>query len=457
MFRGLRIRMGCHTGVVTRHRYDVATNTHAYQGPLMEVARATSEAASGGQILVTRPTVAALQSTAHLSSARYGDVALLHEGRHFLTPPPPDEAQQMGSHFRRALAQSEASASAQVPHQRPNPLQADSGSLVELQSRSSASNLLPSAGLQDVGFGLRAEAPPMRTTGSTSHSSSSWPRWRAFSARLPSRTFSNARRGGAVGEAVDPPAVTSLDFELSLRRPDLALPRAQPGTLVGDISTEGATAAVPALAAGEPMAASQPAFLASPGLQAGVPTSLNSVHSDGDRPSPLPQFAFPRLPSMSRHPSGRLQALDSPASGRVEMVPGDADSRLGGTFESVAGGSGGTAGHHQPFREPGSPGTITRSASPRLASGPVLSPTPFALPLSAGSSLVRAASQEVGAEKRWSRGWRFFRGRAGALHSPRPSAAAAAPVRTQRLRLISVARLCGGTRVAAHACVQLSL
>lgn len=103
VFRGLRVRMGVHTDTVTSYRYDQLSHQHRYSGPLMDIASQVSDTAAGGQILVTQATVSSIQSIAHLSSKRFGPVAIIHEGRHFLSEPDIEELDTYG-HFRRLLA-----------------------------------------------------------------------------------------------------------------------------------------------------------------------------------------------------------------------------------------------------------------------------------------------------------------------------------------------------------------
>jgi hypothetical protein len=103
VFKGLRVRMGVHTDTVTSYCYDQLSHQHRYSGPLMDTARQVSDAAAGGQVLVTQATVSAIQSMAHLASKRYGSVDIIHEGRHFLSEPDIEELDTSG-HFRRLLA-----------------------------------------------------------------------------------------------------------------------------------------------------------------------------------------------------------------------------------------------------------------------------------------------------------------------------------------------------------------
>lgn len=91
MFHGLRIRMGGHTARVTHFAADPATGQLQYRGSLLQTARAVSDACAGGQIVFTQATISAVHSMTHLTSSKYGDVVLLHEGRHYLTAPPPEE------------------------------------------------------------------------------------------------------------------------------------------------------------------------------------------------------------------------------------------------------------------------------------------------------------------------------------------------------------------------------
>eukprot|EP00892_Ulva_mutabilis_P007916 jgi/Ulvmu1/5497/UM023_0033.1 len=91
MFHGLRVRMGGHTARVTHLATDPATNQMQYRGELLQTARAVSDACAGGQIVFTQATISAVYSMTHLTSSKFGDVVLLHEGRHYLTPPPPEE------------------------------------------------------------------------------------------------------------------------------------------------------------------------------------------------------------------------------------------------------------------------------------------------------------------------------------------------------------------------------
>lgn len=102
IFDGLRVRMGGHTDLVTHHRFDHDKNQHHYSGDLYDTTRAISESGSGGQIVFSQATIRAVQSLAHVSSSRYGDVVLMHEGRHYLTSPSPPE-RELSTHFRRLL------------------------------------------------------------------------------------------------------------------------------------------------------------------------------------------------------------------------------------------------------------------------------------------------------------------------------------------------------------------
>ena len=102
IFDGLRVRMGGHTDIVTHHRFDHDKNQHHYSGELFDTTRAVAESGSGGQIVFSQATLRAVQSLAHVSSSRYGDVVLMHEGRHFLTSPSFPE-RELSSHFRRLL------------------------------------------------------------------------------------------------------------------------------------------------------------------------------------------------------------------------------------------------------------------------------------------------------------------------------------------------------------------
>lgn len=100
IFDGLRVRMGGHTDVVTHHRFDHDKNQHHYSGDLFETTRAVAESGSGGQIVFSQATIRAVQSLTHVSSSRYGDVMLMHEGRHYVTSPSPPERDLL-MHFRR--------------------------------------------------------------------------------------------------------------------------------------------------------------------------------------------------------------------------------------------------------------------------------------------------------------------------------------------------------------------
>lgn len=91
MFHGLRVRMGGHTARVTHLTTDPVSSQLQYRGELLQTARAVSDACAGGQIVFTQATISAVYSMTHLTSSKYGDVVLLHEGRHYLTPPPMEE------------------------------------------------------------------------------------------------------------------------------------------------------------------------------------------------------------------------------------------------------------------------------------------------------------------------------------------------------------------------------
>lgn len=93
MFHGLRVRMGGHTARVTHFAADPATGQLQYRGSLLQTARAVSDACAGGQIVFTQATISAVHSMTHLTSSKYGDVVLLHEGRHYLTAPPAEEVE----------------------------------------------------------------------------------------------------------------------------------------------------------------------------------------------------------------------------------------------------------------------------------------------------------------------------------------------------------------------------
>ena len=102
IFDGLRVRMGGHTDVVTHHRFDHDKNQHHYSGELFDTTRAVAESGSGGQIVFSQATLRAVQSLTHVSSSKYGDVVLMHEGRHYLTSPSLPE-RDLSNHFRRLL------------------------------------------------------------------------------------------------------------------------------------------------------------------------------------------------------------------------------------------------------------------------------------------------------------------------------------------------------------------
>jgi len=78
-FRGLRVRMGVHTALVHKVSRHSVTNRVVYDNELVNYTTAVSDAASGGQIIVSSETLAEAESTHNW--------AILHLGAHLLKEP----------------------------------------------------------------------------------------------------------------------------------------------------------------------------------------------------------------------------------------------------------------------------------------------------------------------------------------------------------------------------------
>jgi class 3 adenylate cyclase len=84
-FRGMRVRIGLHTGAITSIIKDNKTNRWIYDGPTVRIARALSDAAAGGQILASGETMAALAaSESGPDESRENGCATYSMGRHHL-------------------------------------------------------------------------------------------------------------------------------------------------------------------------------------------------------------------------------------------------------------------------------------------------------------------------------------------------------------------------------------
>mmetsp|Transcript_6006 Transcript_6006/g.20483 ORF Transcript_6006/g.20483 Transcript_6006/m.20483 type:complete len:1835 (+) Transcript_6006:197-5701(+) len=96
VFKGLRVRMGLHMGVPDRVDVNAASNRTVYSGTVTEVAKYVSEAACGGQIIMSGAVIGAM-STLYGSSESAARGTYVHLGRHLLREETTKRMQSMNS------------------------------------------------------------------------------------------------------------------------------------------------------------------------------------------------------------------------------------------------------------------------------------------------------------------------------------------------------------------------
>lgn len=82
--RGLRVRIGVHTGPINSWRKDEKTHRFIYDGPTVHIAKAVSNAAAGGQILISGETMAALATSGGPDQSKDNGCVIYSMGRHQL-------------------------------------------------------------------------------------------------------------------------------------------------------------------------------------------------------------------------------------------------------------------------------------------------------------------------------------------------------------------------------------
>jgi len=126
IFRGLRVRVGIHTGLAEEVEINPVTRRVVYGGQVAKIAKAVSDAPSGGQIVISGDTLAEVRSVhdlmtrvAHLCAGwRHGEamgdptmpaaMSVMSLGSHLLSdpppmPPPPPEEQHASGEIVEAV------------------------------------------------------------------------------------------------------------------------------------------------------------------------------------------------------------------------------------------------------------------------------------------------------------------------------------------------------------------
>ena len=85
--RGLRVRIGVHTGPINSFRTDEKTHRFIYDGPTVHIAKAVSHAAAGGQVLISGETMAALAVLGGPDESKENGYVVYSMGRHQLAVP----------------------------------------------------------------------------------------------------------------------------------------------------------------------------------------------------------------------------------------------------------------------------------------------------------------------------------------------------------------------------------